>query len=291
MTSSPVFRVLLVLGVACSPATEARQLPPSQGQSATADTLLYFNDDFAHGGQCGKARGAGGFGWGEAQTGDPDSVLTVRDPVSPSGCALAFVFGGSADPADDAWAEQRFKLGKVRGEALRELFVGFVLATPANYVHRDAKGPDNNKILRLWDQNYSGSVVHLGMSALRRSNGSGSQLTVEFKQDGHTGNYNTGPWSPILTPSKADTIGFYVRTSSGVNVPDGVIRVWWNRVLKYEHTNLRLASVAQGPGYNGLGNGYLLGWANSGFDQRTEFHVWRFLLAPTPLPWFLPPTR
>jgi hypothetical protein len=130
------------------------------------------------------------------------------------------------------------------------------------------------------------------MSALRRPETRGSQLTAEFKQDGRTGNYNTGPWVPILTPGKADTIGYYVRTSSGVNIPDGVIRIWWNRRLVYEHADLRLTNVGKDPkSYNGLGHGYLLGWANSGFTDRTVFHVWRFLLAPKPVAWFLPPVR
>jgi hypothetical protein len=216
-------------------------------------------------------------------------VVPVRDETSPSGCALAFVFQGNADPADDSWAEQRFTLGKVNGEAVRELFVGFVIHTPSNYLHRKAKGPNNNKLLRLWDRTYNKSMVHLGMSTLRRANSDGSALIIEYSGATGTGNYNTGPWHPVFQPGGVDTVGFYVRLSSGADIPDGVIRVWWNRRLVYDHSNLPLAKVQQAPGaYNGLGNGYLLGWANSGFTQRTEFHVWRFILASQTVPWFLP---
>lgn len=297
-------RVILALAVGLTVASHAAcaQTPPERpGQEkpaarvaasdrAVKDANTWFDDDFSRSNGCGRRASDRGFGWSSVSTGDPDTVSVVRDPASPSGCALAIIYQGNPDLADDAWAEQRFTLGKVDGASLREVFVGFVLSTPRNYVHRDAKGPDNNKLLRLWDQNYSGSVFHVGMSAIRKPAG-GSQLTAEFKQDGHTGNYKSGPWNPIFTPGKADTIGFYVRTSSGVNVPDGIIRIWWNRELKLDRSNLRLANVSKGPGFNGIGNGYLLGWANSGFTERTEFHVWRFLMAPAPLPWFLPPSR
>ena len=225
--------------------------------------------------------------------GKTDSVLPVRDPASPSGCALAFIFQGNNDPVDDAWAEQRFKLGRSGGEPLREVFVGFVLSTPPNYRHRKPKGADNNKLLRLWDNDYNKSMVHVGMSTTGRSNSAGSsQMIVEYSTPKGTGNYNKGPWYPVMRPGGIDTVGFYVRASSGIGIPDGTIRVWWNRKLVYEQTDLPLAKPQAAPGaFNALGNGYLLGWANSGFNERTEFHVWRFVLAAQPVPWFLPPGR
>jgi len=66
-----------------------------------------------------------------------------------------------------------------------------------------------------------------------------------------------------------------------------------HKLAGYEQdTKTSLAKPQASPGaFNALGNGYLLGWSNSGFDQRTEFHVWRFVLAPHPVPWFLPAGR
>ena len=262
--------------------------PPSVPDSAPAESI-WLDDDFSRGNHCDRGNGKRGFGWSEAQHGRTDSVVPVRDEASPSGCALAFIFQGSPDPADDGWAEQRFRLGKVNGESVRELFVGFVIKTPPNYEHRQPKGPNNNKMLRLWDRDYSKSMVHLGMSSVRRGNSDASAMIVEYSTAKGTGTYNTGPWNPVFRPGGVDTVGFYVRLSSGANIPDGVIRVWWNRRLVYDHANLPLARVQQAPGsFNGLGNGYLLGWADSGFTERTEFHVWRFILAPQPVPWFLP---
>jgi hypothetical protein len=248
-----------------------------------------MDDDFSHGNGCDRGKWRHGFGWSEVQGGRTDSVIPVRDEASPSRCALGFIFQGNADPVDDSWAEQRFRLGKVNGEAVREIFVGFVIKIPMNYVHRKPKGPDNNKMLRLWDRDYNKPMVKVGMSSIRRENSSGSSMIVEYTTSKRTGTYNLGPWSPVFRPGGVDTVGFFVRLSSGTNIPDGVIRVWWNRRLVYDHSNLPLAWAQQAPGaYNGLGNGYLLGWANSGFTERTEMHVWRFILAPQPVPWFLP---
>ena len=261
--------------------------PPASVAESAPDESTWLDDDFSRGNHCDRGNGQRGFGWGVAQHGRTDSVIPVRDEASPSGCALAFIFQGNADPGDDSWAEQRFKLGKVNGDAVRELFVGFVIHTPANYVHRQPKGPDNNKLLRIWDREYSKSTVHLGMSTVRR--GGGSAMIVEYSTAKGTGTFNTGPWNPVFRPGSADTVGFLVRLSSATDTPDGRIRVWWNRRLVYDHANLPLAKAQRNPGaYNGLGNGYLLGWANSGFTERTELHVWRFILAPQPVPWFLP---
>ena len=252
------------------------------------DGSTWFDDDFSRGNHCDRGNGRQGFGWGEAQHHPTDSVVAVRDAASPSGCALAFIFQGNANPVDDSWAEQRFRLGKVNGDAAREVFVGFVIHTPANYVHRKPKGPDNNKMLRLWDRDYNKSMVKVGMSSLRRGEG-GSAMIVEYSTGKGTGTYNLGPWNPVFRPGGVDTVGFFVRLSSGTNTPDGAIRVWWNRRLVYDHANLPLARDQKAAGaYNGLGNGYLLGWANSGFNERTEFHVWRFIIAPQPVSWFLP---
>jgi hypothetical protein len=268
-----------------APAPEVASIDDAGGNGAGD---VYFDDDFSRGNACAKGQSRRGFGWAEVQSKDADSVSAVQDPDSPSGCALAFVFAGNPDPADDAWAEQRFRVGRVEGEPAREIFIGFVVKVPSNYNHRDAKGPDNNKLLRLWDERYRPSVVHLGMSALRKPDGRGSQLSVEYMEGRKTDNFNKGPWNIILTPGRVDTVGFYVRIPSSMNGSDGAIKIWWNRQLKLNLTGLRLANPTKdGKGYNGIGNGYLFGWANSGFTERTELHVWRFIIAGKPVEWFM----
>jgi hypothetical protein len=99
-------------------------------------------------------------------------------------------------------------------------------------------------------------------------------------------------WKNAWAAHEVDTVGFYAKVSSGVDIPDGVIKVWWNRILIYSRDTLRLTkkitTADSLKGYNGFGHGYLLGWSNSGFWQRTEMHVWRFLIARKPVAWFLP---
>ncbi len=122
------------------------------------------------------------------------------------------------------------------------------------------------------------SIGQAGKSRIMIENGS-KQLSI-------------GTDNLVFLPGTVDTIGFYAKASSAVGVSDGIIRVWRNRKLVQSLTGLVLTKASTLPGaFNGFGNGYLLGWANSGFAERTEFHLWRFVLAPAPLPWFLPPTR
>jgi hypothetical protein len=208
----------------------------------------------------------------------------VSDAASPSGCALAFIYSPDV-PGQDAWSEQRFTVG---GKPT-EIFVGFVVKSPANYVHR-ADTPNNNKLLRIWDVEYANSVVHVGMSTLNSGSTMQSNIIVEWSNPtGNTGNWGTGPWTRVFLPGAVDTIGFYAKVASGLNVKDGIIKVWVNRREVYSRSDVdnNTSSTAAGA-FAGFGNGYLFGWANSGFTQRTEMRVWRFVLAKKPVGWFLP---
>jgi hypothetical protein len=209
-----------------------------------------------------------------ASTSTGDAVAVSADAASPSGYSLAFTYKGSADLADDGWAEQPFKLPK-----LTEVFVCMVIASPANYVHRDASGPDNNKLLRLWDTDYGNSTVHIGMSTLPTTGGT-SQMITEFHKTGSagTGNWGTGPWNVVFRPATVDTIGFYAKVATSSTVQDGIIRIWWNNRLVYDRNNLALKEDGR-PGGNWFENGYVLGWANSGFTQTTTLRLRKFLVA------------
>ncbi len=268
--------------------TEPDSAPPPPIVNPPVVDTTYFDDSFRHDGVCKKGPTLAGFGWGTPNTGSTngvrDSIRVVDDARGDAGCALALIF--QADTlGGDGWAEQRFTIG---GKPTA-VFVGFVLASPANYRHR-TDNPSNNKLLRLWDLDYNSSQIHVGMSTMPRSDGR-SQLIAEYNPPSGTGmgNYGTGPYTVAMYPSAVDTIGYYTKASSAVGATDGVIRIWWNRTLIYNKTNLALTKNPPLAGsYNAFGNGYLLGWANSGFAVRTEMRVLRFVLAPAPIAWFLP---
>ncbi|HKP27766.1 MAG TPA: hypothetical protein VJU15_00090, partial [Gemmatimonadales bacterium] len=180
-------------------ATEPPPPPPS------GDDIL-FVDTFANGQRAGMKNGVT---WTAASVSAQEKVVVSADAGSSSGYSLAFTYAGNSDLADDGWAEQPFKLPK-----LTEVYVCMIIASPANYFHRDASGPDNNKLLRLWDSQYSQSTVHIGMSTLPSGSGP-SQMIVEYKKPGATGtgNWGTGPWNTAFKPSTVDTIGFYAKVA------------------------------------------------------------------------------
>lgn len=264
-------------------------IPPTTG--------ALFDDAFRQGAACAKAPlTSTGFGWGATATGlgtgnIPDSIFVTSDQSAPSGCVLKMVYQADVD-GQDGKLEQHFKVGLVNGQRLKEVFVGFIIKSPANYQHRNSTGPDNNKLLRLWDLSYQASVVHLGMSTYINTVTPGrSRFMLEYTAVGESlGPKSIGTNFPVFNPGTVDTIGYWAKVSSVIGAADGEIKLWHNRKLLQHITGVRLSKPSSLAGaFNGFGHGYLLGWSNSGFTQRTQFDVWRFLIAPAPIPWFLPP--
>lgn len=265
---------------------------------------VWFAESFLHDGTCRRGMSIGGFGWGQQNTGagydtKPDSIRVDINPRSPSGCSMDFIHQGGSILTDDSWVEQRFTIGLVNGQPVKELFIGMVYQQDSNYVHREPGGVDNNKILRLWDKVYDNSIIHVGMSTLRSSD-SVDVLIVEFScsppalptmcaSGGQTGNYSTGPYTKAFRSRSVDTVGFYAKVATSETTRDGIIKVWWNRKLVYNRTDLPLYTTStDANAYNGFGNGYLPGWANSGWNERTVTHLHYFLIAEAPVAWFLP---
>ena len=181
------------------PGPEPEPEPEPGPPEAPPPELLFF-DDFTGG---ALAAAQNGVSWAGENHSSEDDVGIVTDATNPSGFALGFTFTGNVPLTADAWAEQR-----MRFPDLTTCYLEMRLLIPANYVHRNADGPDNNKLLRLWDERYAGtptqptwtSMVHVGMSTLPAPSGA-SQLIAEFlKSTGGTGNYGTGPWSLVFQP-------------------------------------------------------------------------------------------
>ena len=59
-----------------------------------------------------------------------------------------------------------------------------------------------------------------------------------------------------------------------------MIKVWWNNKLVYTQTTLGTTQADNGMNY--FSNGYLFGWANSGFTETTTMRLRKFLVARTP---------
>lgn len=255
---------------------------------------ILFDDRFVNG---IRASAANGVSWGHMSAGSQDAVF-----MEPG--ALCLKFGGNTSLADDAWAEPNFQLPE-----LNQVFIGLDLEFDANYFHRDGDGADNNKLLRLFggapgstrDQAYTAPHIHFGGSTMPVSGFTGpSTVMPEFKTANGTSNYSTGNTGTSFQKSTSTKFGFFGKigtkllttmlprwdgTPSTTQVAgDGVIKIWINRVLKYNRTDLPIYS----PDGHKMQYGYLWGWANSGFTTTTIVRIRRFVVATEPLPDYLP---
>jgi hypothetical protein len=250
-------------------------------------TAPYFTDDFD---TCvlDKTGNRLGFKWRETW-GKEGELPMVTNQLSRSGsCSLKFTYLGGA-AGDDAWSEQRFSLGKKLSEIYLQWYQYFPSGYDAHpvggrYAHRNDTGPDNNKLLRLWDDDYARYRVKLGFSTLPTSGGD-SQIITEYG----TNRKGVGPRG-----AKSDRYGItnarrgrwlriqvHVRLASIAN-NDGVIEMWIDGVKTISNTALPLFP-AGGIG-NYLRNGYLMGWANSGFDVDSVTFIDDVVISGVPIP-------
>ncbi|HEX9894284.1 MAG TPA: hypothetical protein VGA78_10195 [Gemmatimonadales bacterium] len=255
----------------------------------------YFSDSFDGCGSLNKTANAAGFRWADTQGGvgeDPG----ISSAIARSGsCSLKFTFVGSSNMADDSWSEQRFAFGK----KLSEVYVGWYqyfpsgLESPAvgpKFVHRnDPNGPDNNKLLRLWDEDYSQYNVKAGFSMLPSSTGDG-QLNTEYiwRSANGSGNSvaNVGPWTGIVTNATRGTWAKFrvrMKLATSATANDGIVQLWLNDVLTANFTTLPLYT-AQAGAKNWIRNGYIMGWSNSGFTQTTHTYIDDFVISGNPIP-------
>ena len=249
----------------------------------------FFQDNFDN----GKKTNAGKFRWRDA------TAVVVRDTNAFSGKhALQFRFGPN-DIAKDAWAEQRFDMGAY----LNEVWIEYMLFVPSNFMHRNGPGPGNNKFLMLWRDGYAdGTTSKVGMeydgtvtkglvgpaSAIRPMARLGKVDTTYMNMttlpafmvgnrgpDGKTKIKQLvaiGPTHPIAL-GKWTRIRFHFKLSSARLKADGVYQMWANDSLLVNAQNQPFWNARSVPADASFRNGYLLGWANSGFTDRTLLFI------------------
>lgn len=193
------------------------------------------------------------------------SVLVVEGQAVSGTRAARFHFTGKPDPKADAWAELRFDLGK----PYRDLWFAYALFIPKNYAHRRNA---NNKFFRLWGTDY-GDKEKIGASTWANSPPDGfSRLRCDWDSTGGgmgEGGKNhpdfitaadLGRWMRIMIHCEAATADV-----------KGTIQIWKNGTLIIDNAN-QVALYKDG-GIHAYKQGYLLGWANSGFTEDTDFYI------------------
>ncbi|HEX9894285.1 MAG TPA: heparin lyase I family protein, partial [Gemmatimonadales bacterium] len=259
------------------------------GQSDTAVVTVqepvapYFSDSFE---SCQLSHAdSTGFGWAESR-GTPSDQPVVSNLIARSGvCSLKFTFPAGG-PGADGWSEQRFVFGK----KLSEVYLGWhqyfptgleVPAIGPKFKHRnDPSGPDNNKLLRLWGEDYTDYDVKAGFSMLPRGGlDEDSQLNTEYMRRGATGSKmavaNIGPWTKVVgSDTRGRWVKFLVRMklAASPTANDGVLQLWLDDVLVADYSSLPLYSSRNGA-KNYIRHGYLMGWANSGFTERSTTYI------------------
>ncbi len=160
----------------------------------------------------------------------------------------------------------------------------------------------NNKLLAMWADDYSahglGSTIVWEMwpvtGGTPGSTPTASELAVHYSPGGHTG---AGPHlqsTPFIT-LPADG-GRYIdlvargRFSSQPGAKDGVIQTWLRKEGQSAYTLIHDIADADmdkrgtdtSPDLQPWQHGYLMGWANSGYDETTTFHISRIEYSSTP---------
>ena len=247
-----------------------------QGTTTTppAPAGLFFDDNF----DTGAKKSANGFLWKDATS------VTVSAEKAFSGThSLRFDFA-PAVLGDDSFAEQRFDMGRY----LPEVTVEYQLFVPSNFVHRN-DSPTNNKFIMLWRDTYSdvtGGTWRIGWEYQRETDGSSLGRFMSSRWDVNMLT-DWGSWAgtaPDLTPRLISTAGpivigqwnkirFHVKAASSRTAEDGIVELFANDRLVMGHYKGRFHNAYTSPADAVLRNGYLLGWANSGFAVRTVFFI------------------
>ncbi len=232
---------------------------------------LVFGDGFESGDVVYKLNG---YGWVGSM--GPNNFVT-KDKALSGSYSLAFRFPGKPDLAADGSSERRFTFGAI----LPEVWIEYYLFIPENYVHRDGDGGDNNKFFVLWGPGtYPGGAagrLSVFLSAERLSD-SWSKINMSWSGESTPA---IGAYSPEFTfPRDAkgrwNQIRIHARPSSSANWPgDGAIEIWWDGILMASMRDYTRSTPRPfyDPDEPGIQNGYLFGWANSGYTEDTVFFV------------------
>jgi hypothetical protein len=248
---------------------------------------LYLSDDFEQG---HLGAGSSGFGWGEAMgSRNGAEKPVVSSDIAHSGrYSLKFIFlGGGA--GKDAWSEQRFHFGKLLSEVYLRWYQYFPTGAEQpslgpRFVHRNDTGPNNNKFLKVWDDDYSKYKLSAGFSTNPTANGN-SVIITEYGTNGR----GVGPFKSqsdgrgITDVRRGRWVRFdvHIRTATAAN-NDGVIELWVDGVKTINNTTLPM--YPDGGVGNYLRNAYIMGWANSGFTTTTFTYIDDLAISATPIP-------
>lgn len=146
----------------------------------------------------------------------------------------------------------------------------------------------NNKLLAIWADGYSAAglgstIVWQTDSDLNYSGGTHSIVTVGYSKGGNTGTGPVANGGALIRPTdygKYMDIIFHGKFSTAPGAKNGVIRTFVRKQGESAYTmhhNITNADMDKrsdvAANLRQWRAGYLMGWANSGFDATTTFHI------------------
>lgn len=248
-------------------------------QLPTSSSIVtpFFTDDFSSG---DLSKTMNGFTWTDSAY---TSVSTER---SRSGThSLKFGYYPTSTPGE-SWAEQRFNLGAYYSQ----VWVEYYLWVPSNFVHVDQPSgyAENNKFFQLWRDEYSdlaGGTQQVGFEYWRNSDGTSYLRSMnrssvptpgggQYITDSPGSTYPTviGPTGALIK-GQWNRIRIAAKGSSERGVSDGYLKLWINETLVENITGLACWNAFTTPTDVVFRNGYILGYANAGFTEQTDFFV------------------
>lgn len=242
----------------------------------SAQAGVIFQDDFESG---DLSNSAGGFYHNSVR------AKVLPDKPKAGQYSLRMRLQGGAD-GQDSWAEQRIHLN---GQ-YTSVWIKYDIFLPSNYTHRSQSGGVNNKFIGIYRAPYAPETFHNNFSLSPNGSG-GSNLQIH--------RFRNGAEQPILRPSlgrdfitatdlgKWSQILIHVQVPSNSGASDGVMQMWKNGVLVADYKNL---DNYGGNGVNFIDEIYLVGWANSGFAQDTDYYFDNLVISDTPIV-FSPPAK
>jgi hypothetical protein len=263
----------------------------SSGKSGNATVAVnpaaaspYFEDGFEDAtlGATISGRGSNGFTWAAFQGKAGSSSIVSADRGHSGSRSLKVTYNAAAADGD-SWAEQTFNLG----ENLPEVWVEWWLFFPSDFAWRHTEAPNNNKLMYLWADLYSSPSHTIAGIEYTSANSPIAQSHVTLTNRPPPGTAvnadDLAVVGSVVFTSAASMAGAWHKIRVHAKVGDfnanvhGVYQVWIDDKLIVQskpETWLYTANTsATNPPRNYWRNGYLLGWANSGFLAATSFYV------------------
>ncbi len=230
------------------------------------------------------ATSATGFSW---NGGSPNVV--VSDQIARTGNkSLEFLYHGKP-PGGDATAEQRFTFAPNASTAPSEVWMEWYVYFPKNFVYRTDGVALNNKLFNIWAETYSASP-NFDMEYQGSTSSISPHVNIYTSGGPNSANFHFDTyqiWTNDASVAGAwHQIRLYMRLGNG-NTDLGAIDVWFDgKLVVHLRTNeLPFYDTA----HNYFRNGYLMGWANTGFTNDTAFYIDDLKVYTSDPGWFAPP--